>query len=94
MENYPEKLVNVVNEYLKKYEGAEIFYKDCYTSTPYQNKTITDTTYKIYILWGNLFEVFSYTVCSKPEYNFKEVKNNFMIAQEIKDCYEKSGFFK
>jgi len=92
MESYPEKLVQTVIEYLEETKGAKIFHYDSYTGTPYKDKSITDTTYRIYVLYGNLFEVFSYTINSKPEWNFDEVSVSSMIAWEIKECYEKSGW--
>jgi len=92
MDNYPEKLVQAINEYLEKYKGSKIFHYDFYTSTPYKDKSITQTTYRVYILYGNLFEVMGYTICSKPEWNFDEVSVSSMIAWEIKECYEKSGW--
>jgi len=94
MDNYPEKLVNLANNYLKETPHAKIFHYDVFTSNPYKDKSITDTTYRIYVLYGNYFKVYSYCISSNPEWNFDEVKVSSMIAWEIKECYEKGGFFK
>jgi len=94
MENYPEKLVNAVVEYLETHKGSELFHFDFHTSTPYKDKSITSTTYRVYILYGNLFEVIRITECSNPEWNHYEVNFDSMVAWEIKICFEKSGFFK
>jgi len=94
MESYPKKLVDLVNGYLEEVKDAKIFHYDSYTFTPYKDKSITDTTYRIYVLVGNYFKVYRYCVSSKPEWNFDQVEVDAMIAWEIKMCYEKSGFFK
>ena len=96
MKDYPEKLVNAVIEYLENHKGSEVFHYDLITSTPYKDKSITNTVYRAYIIWGNLFEVKRFTVCSNPKWsnNHNEVDSDSMIAWEIKMCFEKSGFFR
>ena len=88
-DNYPDKLVSAVNKYLKENKGSKIFHYDSYTSKPYKDKTIINTTYKVFILWGNLFEVIRYKVCSKPEWSFDDVVYDSLLTGEIKICYEK-----
>lgn len=94
MEKYPEILVTAVNEYLAKYEGSKVFHYDSHASNMYIDKSIVSTNYRVYILYGNLFEVIRYTVCSKQEWNYKEVSSDSMVAWEIQMCYEKGGFFE
>lgn len=93
MNDYPEKLVNAVMDYIENHKGSELLHYDFYTSTPYKDKSITSTVYRAYILFGNLFEVMRYRTCSKPEWNYDEVDSDSMIAHEIKICFEKSRFF-
>jgi len=93
-QKYPEKLVEAVNKYLDAHACSKLFYFDSHTSTPYKDKSITSTTYRTYILYGNYFKVMRYTICSNPEWNYDDVAVDSMIAWEIKMCFEKSGFFK
>lgn len=92
MKDYPEELVKAVNEYLENNKGSKLFHYDSHTSNMYKDKSIISTTYRAYILYGNLFEVMRYTVCSKPEWNFDKVDSDSMIAWEIQVCYEKGGW--
>jgi hypothetical protein len=87
--DYPEKLISVATEYLKEHEGSEIFSYESYTFNPYQDKSITSTTYRVYIIYGNLFEVMRYVVCSKPEWTYRDVNCDTMIAKEIDVCHKK-----
>lgn len=79
----PEKLQASVNSNLKNFPKSEILDVQKYVSTPYKDKTITDTTYKVFILYGNVFEVFRLSTCSKEEWNDRDVEINKMIAGEI-----------
>jgi len=93
MKDYPEKLVNTVVEYLENHKGSELFHYDSHTSNMYKDKSIVSTTYRAYILYGNLFEVMRYTFCSKPEWNYDKVDSDSMIMHEIEMCFKKSGMF-
>jgi len=93
-QKYPQKLITAVNESLEKYKGSSLIHYDSHTSNIYIDKSISTTTYRAYILYGNLFEVIRITECSNPEWNHNEVNSDSMIAWEIKMCFEKSGFFK
>lgn len=95
MNDYPEKLIQTVNKYLEENSGAKIFHYDDIISTPFKDKTVTQTTYRIYVLNLNYFKVYSYGVCSNPDYfSYDEVFCSGMVAWEIKMCMEKSGFFR
>ena len=94
MDNYPENLTYAVNKYLEETPEAKIFHYDQITQTPYKDKSITETTYRIYVLVGNKFKVFRYYICSEPDLGFNSVSIDSMNAWEIKMCYEKSDFFK
>ena len=93
MDNYPEKLVKAANEYLENHKDSELFHYDFHTSTPYKDKSITITNYRAYIVWGNLFEVLRFRICSNQEWNHNEVTSDSMIMWEIEMCYKKSGMF-
>jgi len=93
MKNYPEKLVQATIEYLEDHKGAELFHCDFHASTPYKDKSIIVTNYRTYIVWGNLFEVLRFRICSKSEWNHDEVSSDSMIMWEIEMCYKKSGMF-
>lgn len=93
VDNYPENLKHAVNKYIEENPEAKIFYYDVITGTPYKDKSITQTTYRIYVLIGNKFKIFRSFTCSEPDLNFNSVSIDSMIAWEIKMCYEKSNFF-
>lgn len=79
----PEKLQASVEYNMNRFPESEILAVQKYISTPYKDKTIIDTTYKVFILFGNLFEVFRLSTCSKEEWNDRDVEINKMIAGEI-----------
>ncbi|QWU14268.1 hypothetical protein SAMN04487895_101564 [Paenibacillus sophorae] len=79
----PESLQQSVNSYLNSTPNAELLAAQKYVQTPYKDKTIIDTTYKVFTLNGNYFKVFCLSTCSKEEWNDSYVSVNGMLAGEI-----------
>lgn len=79
----PENLQQSINSYLSNFPKAEVLSVQKYLQTPYKDKTITDTTYKVFTLYGNLFKVYRLSICSKDEWDDREIKINKMLAGEI-----------
>lgn len=79
----PENLQESVNLYFNKTSNAELLAVQKYVTTPYKDKTIIDTTYKVFTLNGNLFRVYRLSTCSKEEWNDREVQIDGMLAGEI-----------
>lgn len=81
----PESLQQSVNSYLKSSPNAELLAVQKYVQTPYKDKTIIDTTYKVFTLHGNYFKVYRLSTCSKEEWNDRDVEINGMMAGEISE---------
>lgn len=86
----PEKLQASVESTMNRFPESKILAVQKYISTPYKDKSIIDTTYKVFILFGNLFEIFKLSTCSKEEWNDRDVEINKMIAGEIAEIVKLS----
>lgn len=79
----PEALQQSISLYLEKFPAVKILSVQKWESTPYKDKSIIETDYKVFTLHGNYFSVYSLSVCSKAEWNDRDVVVSSMIAGEI-----------
>lgn len=81
----PEKLQKSVADYLESMPAAEVLSVQKVQTTPYKDKTIIDTSYKVFTLVGNYFCVHKLSLSSNPEWSREEVSKSCMIAGEIQE---------
>lgn len=79
----PVLLREKVNAYLERFPEVEILSVQKIHGTPYKDKSIIDTSYKVFTLQGNYFCVYKMSVCSKSEFSDRDVTQSCMIAGEI-----------
>jgi len=83
LDEVPDILQKKVAEALVWQSYTKLLSVSIYVSTPYKDKSITETRYTAYVQTGNYFKSFSFAICSNPEWTDREVRSNGMIAAEI-----------
>jgi len=86
----PDNLQQAVSAYLIKFPEVEVLSVQRWIQTPYKDKSITSTYFKVFTLHGNYFCVYKTSVCSKPEWTDEHVSESCMIAGEIAEIVELS----
>ena len=97
LKKMPEELKEAVAEYLERHRGleAEILATSVKETTPFTDKSLIVTTYKVYTEWTNLLSVFWFSVSSHSEFNlYRKVEHDSMIAGDIDVFLEHSSWFK
>lgn len=90
----PIRLQESVNRSLEQNVGKTILSVQKWVTTPYKDKTITDTAYKVFLQYGNYFTIHQISVCSKPEWSEADVSISGMIAGEIRELVSLSDMLK
>lgn len=86
----PEVLQQSIRSYIENFPNVEILSVQKRESTPYKDKSIIDTDYKVYTLRGNYFKVYRFSESSKEEWNNRDVEVSGMIAGEIAEIVKLS----
>lgn len=82
----PQKLQEAVVEYTNRWPEVRILEAQKFSSTPFKDKSIIDTTFRVFTIHGNYFHVFSQHQYSESQYGLLEdVSESSMIAGEIAD---------
>lgn len=84
----PANLQDAVNKYVGGMPEIELLSVQRLVTTPYKDKTITNTTHRVFTQHGNYFCVFKTTACSKEKWSDREVSKSCMIAGEIAEIVE------
>jgi hypothetical protein len=96
LDNVPEPLQKRVNEELERFNYAKLLSVVVMETTPYKDKSIIDTIYKAFIEVANYCYTYTYTVCSKPEWNFStdKVRESALNYFEIEEFVKKSSILR
>lgn len=79
----PENLQQSVNSYLSEFPEVEVLAVQKLLRKSYEDKTITNITYRVFTTHGNYFSVFKTDVCSNPECSDQGVTISDITAGEI-----------